>query len=315
MGHRRLLIDCDIARYELGAVSQSKETHFDVEVWVPKPRAFVEQKVDEWIERIMEATGSDSYECFLSGSTNFRTAIAVTNPYKGQRHAEKPLHWSTVGEILRENYDAYTVHGAEADDVLSIFGRQDPENVVIASRDKDLRIVPCWHYSWKCGDNQPEIPVHKVSTLGWIDTRPYPSGGYKLVGNGLRFFYGQVLAGDAIDNYKGCPSCGPQKAAAALASCTSELELWEATLRTYTAKLGPEEGLRLLIENARLAWLLDEAEVKYDANDIYVSPKSLWVPPTALPVGEPSGTVPEPTFIPPWDTDPSDLHQWAEDVN
>lgn len=313
MGHRRLLIDSDIARYELGAVAQTKETHFGVDVWVPKSRKFVVQLVDDWIEKIMENTGSDSYECFLSGSTNFRTDIAVTNVYKGQRHADKPIHWSTVGEILRDQYDAYTVHGAEADDVLSIFARQDPENVVIASRDKDLRIVPCWHYSWKCGESQPEIPVHKVDTLGWVEAKPYASGGYKLIGCGLRFFYGQVLCGDSVDNYKGCPGAGPQKAVNALAGCNTESEMYEATLRLYTAKLGPEEGLRLLIENARLAWLLDDAEVTYDANDIYVSPKHLWQPPSSVPTGEPQRTVVESKEYDPWDCSPEAVHSWLED--
>jgi len=312
MSARRLLIDADIARYEIGAVAQNKEEHFGVVTWVPSPRHIVEGMVDNWVEKIMENTGSDSYEIFLSGSTNFRTEIAVTNVYKGQRHADKPIHWPTVGEILRERYDAYTVHGAEADDVLSIFARQDPENVVIASRDKDLRIVPCWHYSWKCGESQPEIPVHKVDLMGWVEARPYPSGGYKLVGCGLRFFYGQVLCGDSVDNYKGCPNVGPKAAVKALVGCNNEVELYEATLRLFVTKLGPEEGSRLLTENARLAWLLDDAEVTYNANDIYVSPRSLWQPPEALPAGESSGPVAEPSLVMPWDFDPTEPHQWTE---
>lgn len=289
----RLLIDGDISRYELGAVCQSVEMHFGTTVAKPHSEQKVREVVDRFVNGIVERTDSDGFELFLSGGTNYRNEIAVTHPYKGQRHAPKPYHWSTVGDILREDYGAYTVHGAEADDALSIFGRMDPDGTVIASRDKDLRIVPCYHYSWKCGEAQPEVPVHRVEKLGWVAAKAYNSGGYKLVGEGLKFFYGQVLSGDAIDNYKGCPSCGPKKAAEALSNCSNEIELFEATLRVYSEKLGPEKGLQLLIENARLAWLLDDAEVTYDANDIFISPKRLWEPPTSIPDGQQQWSIPE----------------------
>lgn len=308
---KRLLIDGDISRYELGAVCQSVEHHFGTTVARPHSEQKVREVVDRFVNGIIERTDCDGFELFLSGKTNYRNQIAVTDPYKGQRHAPKPYHWATVGEILCNDYGAHTVHGAEADDALSIFARMDPDGTIIASRDKDLRIVPCWHYSWRCGTTQPEVPVHKVDELGWIAAKAYNSGGYKLVGEGLKFFYGQVLAGDAIDNYKGCPRIGPQKAAAALAHCSSELELYEATYRLYSEKVGPEKGLQLLIENAQLAWLLEDAEVTYDANDIHISPKRLWQPPSSIPNGESSGAVPEPSVDPsgdsgpPWEDQPS----------
>ena len=313
---KRLLIDGDISRYELGAVCQSVEMHFGQPVARPHSEQKVREVVDRFINGIIERTDSDGYELFLSGGTNYRNEIAVTDPYKGQRHAPKPYHWATVGEILRSDYGAYTVHGAEADDALSVFGRMDPDNTVIASRDKDLRIVPCYHYSWRCGESQPEVPVHLVEEMGWIAAKPYKSGGYKLTGEGLKFFYGQVLAGDAIDNYKGCPGVGPQKAASALASCSSEYELFQAASWLYTAKLGPEEGQKRLIENARLAWLLEDAEVNYDAHDIYVSPKQLWQPPTPLPTGESRWSVPVSTVAEPsdpqsaWDDRPTSGEYW-----
>lgn len=289
----RLLLDGDISRYELAAVCQSMESHFGTTVVRPHSETKVREVVDRFVNGVVERTDSDGFELFLSGTTNYRNEIAVTHPYKGQRHAPKPYHWSTVGDILRDDYGAYTVHGAEADDALSIFGRMDPDGTIIASRDKDLRIVPCYHYSWKCGESQPEVPVHRVEELGYVSAKAYNSGGYKLVGNGLKFFYGQVLAGDAIDNYKGCPGCGPQKAAAALVNCSSDFELFEAALRVYTQKMGPEKGLQLLIENARLAWLLEDAEVTYDAHNIHISPKRLWEPPTSISNGESRWSVPE----------------------
>lgn len=314
MSSKRLGIDGDIMRYEIGAVCQTPQEHFGTIVLVPHSRDRVEERVNQLIERIVERSGADDFELFLSGKTNFRTEIAVTNPYKGQRVTNtKPIHWSTVGEILINDYAAHIVHGAEADDALSIFARQDPDNFIIASRDKDLRIVPCWHYAWRCGEAQPEIPTHKVTHIGEVSARAYPSGGYKLVGNGLSFFYGQVLAGDSIDNYKGCPGIGPEKAARILAGCDTEQSLWEATHRAYVTKLGPEEGLRLLMENARLAWLLDEAEVTYDANNIHISPKRLWEPPTnrsSISTSDRGWPVSEPSLNELGDSDPEELH-WS----
>lgn len=291
---KKLLIDGDICRYELGAVCQSVEMSFGIPAVKPHSEKKVRTVVDRFINGVVERTDCDGFELFLSAGSNYRNEIAVTNPYKGQRDkSTKPYHWRTVGEILLSDYNAQMVHGAEADDALSIFARRDPAHTIIASRDKDLRIVPCYHFSWKCGESQPEIPVHKVAELGWCESRPYKSGGYKLVGEGLKFFYGQVLVGDAIDNYKGCPRVGPQAAAALLAGCSCEADLWEATYRTYVGKLGQEEGLRLLMENARLAWLLEDGEVKYDDNNIYISPIGLWQPPkSSVPDGELQGCVP-----------------------
>ena len=288
---KKLLLDGDISRYELGAVCQVNETSFGVPYVKPMSEKHVRFVVDRFIDQIVERTDCDGYEVFLSAGSNYRNDIAVTNPYKGQRTAAKPYHWRTVGEILLADYGAQMVHGAEADDALSIFARRDPSHTIIASRDKDLRIVPCYHFSWRCGESQPEIPVHLVDELGWLDARPYQSGGHKLVGEGLKFFYGQVLVGDAIDNYKGCPRVGPVAAAGALMNCNTEVELYEATLRFYVSKLGPEKGFALMLENARLAWLLEDGEVKHDGNDIHVSPKRLWEPPTSVPTADQEGPV------------------------
>jgi hypothetical protein len=305
----RLLVDGDILRYELGAICQTVDEVFGVPVVVPHSLDRVKETIDWRLEQIMDATDSDTFEVFLSAGSNYRYDIAKTHVYKGQRDKSfKPVHWKTIGEIIMEDHGGWMVHGAEADDALSIFAREDPENTVIASRDKDLRIIPCWHYAWKCGEKQPEVPIHKIDELGYVAAAKYPSGGYKLIGEGLRFFYGQILAGDDIDNYKGCPSIGPQKAASILAGCNTEIELWEAAYWAFTAKLGPEAGYERLIEQARLAWLLSEAEVTYDDHNIHVSPSSLWNPPASIPtsVGSRDSSIePVPQR---WGPTPEELH-------
>lgn len=278
-------IDGDVLRYELGNVAQSKEKVFDKEFYVPWSNQQVRNLVDNRIEQILIRTRATDYTVYLSGGENYRIPLGTIAPYKGNRVSPKPYHWQTISDYLRSEYHAIEVWGAEADDILSLHGRENPDEYIIASRDKDLRIVPCYHYSWKCGDKQPEIPVHKVDLLGEIRAKKVPSGGYSLKGEGLKFFYGQVLCGDHIDNYKGCKGIGPLKAAQLLSSASSEQELYSLTLQCYLAAYGPEEAMWRLKENARLAWLLDDAETKeLPENRIHVSPRSLWEPPTTVSV-------------------------------
>lgn len=276
-------IDGDVLRYELGAVAQKKEKVFDKEFFIPWPDKQVRDLVNNRINQIVDRTGATDYTIYLSGGENFRHGIATIVPYKGNRVSAKPYHWSTIGNHLRQEFGAIEIWGAEADDILSLHGRSDPDQYIIASRDKDLRITPCYHYSWRCGESQPEIPVHRVEVLGKISSVRSPSGGYSLKGEGLKFFYGQVLVGDAIDNYKGCKGCGPAKAAALLVGAETEEELYERTLGEYQRAYGPDEALWRLKENARLAWLLDQATIEeLPENKLYVSPITLWEPPTSV---------------------------------
>jgi len=276
-------IDGDVLRYELGAVAQKKESVFGKEFYIPWPNKQVQDLVDNRINQIVDRSGATDYTVYLSGGENFRINVATIVPYKGNRVSAKPYHWGTIGDHLRSAFGAIEIWGAEADDILSLHGRSNPDEYIIASRDKDVRIVPCFHYSWKCGESQPEIPVHRVEVLGEVYCTRSPSGGYSLKGNGLKFFYGQVLVGDSIDNYKGCKGCGPAKAAELLTSCTNETELYERTLGQYLRAYGPDDALWRLKENAQLAWMLDDATItEMPENKLYVSPNALWEPPTSI---------------------------------
>lgn len=223
----------------------------------------VNELVDSKVQQIIERSGATEYEMYLTGSGNFRVAIATVAPYKGQRKGDKPYHWETVSKRLKERWQAKEYCGIEADDAMAMrateLEAESPGSVVIASRDKDLRQVPCLHYSWACGENQPERPTYPVDYLGWVDFEKYtsPKGdtSYKLKGVGLRFFYGQLLVGDSVDNIKGCPKVGPLKAAVALKFLKNEKELFEACVPFYIKVYG-DDWKRHLVENARLLYLI-----------------------------------------------------------
>lgn len=187
------LIDADVLRYELGAV-QLDHPYIKGEK-VPAPSSFVEGLVQDRIETILDRTGAKDFLLFLTGPGNFRFDIAKQQPYKGNREDfEKPFHWKTVDRYLRTVYPSKIreAFGNEADDELGIVQLRsvlagDKDNTCIASRDKDLRTVEGWHYSWACGEDQPEKPLRYISQL-----------------EGYRFFFQQMLTGDNTDNIIGC---------------------------------------------------------------------------------------------------------------
>lgn len=76
----------------------------------------------------------------------------------------------------------------------------------------------------------------------------------KLLGNGIKFFYAQILTGDAVDNYPGLPGCGPTKAFAILDGAESEWELFHRCLEAYRVQYG-NEAHDMLREQGQLAWM------------------------------------------------------------
>lgn len=186
-----------------------------------------------------------------------------------------------------QQWGARTVEGIEADDALALAAIEAARvgtPAIIASRDKDLRQVPGRHYSWACGADQPEIPPYDVSGIGELSvkTSVYPSGtSYKLLGNGLKFFYGQLLVGDSVDNIAGCPKVGPVKAFEVLNGLETEEEMYQACAGLYHLRYG-DKWKEALEENARLLWLIqdpswvtiEEADgaYKYKLNKLWESP-------------------------------------------
>lgn len=62
-----------------------------------------------------------------------------------------------------------------------------------------------------------------------------------LKGTGLKFFYSQIITGDMADNYKGLKGKGATLALSVLDNCTTERQLYEATLKCYQEHYGMEK--------------------------------------------------------------------------
>ena len=254
------LIDADLIAYEAASAADMVDEGYE-----RRSFDYVIDKVDESIKFITENSGCDSYELFITGKDNFRYGIATVKPYKGNRSDKpKPFYLESTRKLL-ESYGAVVCDGMEADDMLAVRAREmEYKDCCICSRDKDLRMVPCMQYSWEVG-LQPEWGPELVDTLGELHFRfsdkilknGEKSNAIKKVwGTGLKWFYAQLIIGDATDNISGLEGKGGGLVHQIIHPCASEEELFTAAFSAYTDKYGDTAAERLL-EQGRLLWMHD----------------------------------------------------------
>jgi 5'-3' exonuclease len=149
---------------------------------------------DKALAAIMRDTGSIKGYVAVKGKGNFRYGIA--EDYKGNR-SKTPMD-----PKVKERREAVTEYAwetgcfksdnCEADDVVSIWAQEAYEagdHYVIAHIDKDIDMVPGWHYNF-----------NKKETYFIDETQ----GHYKMCI--------QMLTGDSTDNIHGLKGIGPKKA-------------------------------------------------------------------------------------------------------
>jgi len=242
----RALIDADILPYEFGGMVQLEEPD--------KPLAddIVISLVDDRIKGILEATKAEEFSLFLTASSeNYRVKVATILPYKGHRKQEKPYHWELIRQHLIDNWNAVVQHGIEADDRLGIEqcmtakangigGVQDPWTTVICSRDKDLNMIPGWHYVWPAGKQKEKL---------WFQDEI----------SAIRCFYSQLLTGDrSTDNILGLYGVGAGSSLVKkLQELDSEHEMFSHVYKAYKDRFG-SYAKQFMLENAKLLWILRE---------------------------------------------------------
>ena len=220
-----LLIDGDTPAYAAAAVCE--DTDEQNAIW----------EANKTIERLLVATGTQSFKLFLTGTDNFRYAIFPE--YKANRiKTPRPKHLAAVRESLVRSYGAIISQGCEADDLLGIeqvaASTHGTEETMICSIDKDLDQIPGWHY-------HPGIKRQGV----WIrEPRRY----LVTPAEALHFFYYQLLIGDSTDGIKGAVGIGKAKAEKILEGCTTAEDYYHATSIFFSC----EEELLL---NARCLYI------------------------------------------------------------
>lgn len=244
----RALVDSDILCYEFGGMVQLEDPE--------KPLAWeiVRTMVDDRIKQILEATSATSYKLYLTdSSSNFRVDLATIKPYKGHRKTEKPYHWEAIRQHLIDSWDAEVQYGIEADDRLGIEQSTNfelywadhneiiPEllNTVICSRDKDLNMIPGWHYVWPAGKQEEKL---------WFQDEL----------SAIRCFYRQLLTGDSTDNILGLYGVGASsQLVKRLESFDQEQLMFEHVLKAYQDRFGTY-ATQFIWENAALLWIKRE---------------------------------------------------------
>jgi hypothetical protein len=167
---------------------------------------------------------------------NFRDYVAMQRKYKDRPANTRPLYYDALRKHLVEKHHAYVITGFEADDAVamqawSTIYHEDVETVLV-SIDKDLRMVPGRHYN----------PTKK--TLDHVTPK-----------QALHNFYVQLLTGDTTDTVPGLPRIGPKKAEDVYKDCDDEGDYFTTAYQLYKKAFG-EAGLMVMIEQARLLWML-----------------------------------------------------------
>ena len=229
---RRPLLDADVLVYETAFAVEAGWKKEGKEGLPPFDKAALslDMRVAN-ICAVVEAT--ERPVLYLTGKTNFRYEIAKRTPYKA-RNAAKPFHYHNLKAYIKGTYDFIESVGMEADDELSLEQTRSGESTIICSRDKDLRAVPGWHYSWE-NHLQPQWGPLLVDVFGNIELSPDRSS---IRGHGAKFFYSQILTGDRVDSIPGLPKCGAVGAFECLETAQSIQECYERVVEAYRPLYG-----------------------------------------------------------------------------
>lgn len=247
MKNKTLLVDADIVAFQFAVVNQEEYVWDEDTSSTSLDLGTAIEQVDYFIKELMKTTrASDALFCFTS-SPNFRYDVLPT--YKHNRKGkEKPELLKDIRKHIEDNYKTKVKPTLEADDVIGILSTLNPDQMVIATIDKDLKQIAGHHYNWR-KDKYEYITQEQAD----------------------RFFYKQILKGDPTDGYSGCPYIGEKRAEKILIDAKAEgVDLWEAIVAAYEAKNLTEEDA---LQQARVARILRAEDWDFKKEEVI-----LWKP-------------------------------------
>lgn len=234
--HRNIsktFIDGDIVAYRMAASADSNGYSFQ------SAAANVDRMIEDIIHEAMDFPEQDDFVVYLTGRGNFRYDIAKAAPYKGNRSGKpKPVYLTDLRIYMQDKWQAILSEGEEADDLISKAVTQEGPTSCVASIDKDMLQLNCWHYNF----------VKRQ----WKFVEEF---------EGLHFFYSQILMGDNADNIRGIDGVGPLRAEMILKGCETEEDLYKRCLEAYYG------DRKRIVENGRLLWLRRKPEELWEPPD------------------------------------------------
>lgn len=224
----------------------------------PIPIEFCMQRCRMLIESILENTGADSYQLYLTSNdkSNYRFKLATLKEYKGNRkNMKKPFYYDAIRDYIMTSWNGKMVHDQEADDAMGIDQMKSQGGTIIASIDKDMNMIPGYHYDM---DTEEIYFAADPGELFLTDERN------KIFGRGLKWFYAQILLGDNADNIPGIPGYGPVNTYNELHSLDEEPEFLNAVKQVYKIHY-KDKYIEALREVMNLLWIRrKENEIKGD---------------------------------------------------
>ena len=236
MTHLKALIDGDVIVYRAGFAGNDK-----LEASLGNVKLL--------LKAILNTLETDDYQVYISSDdkSNFRYVVAKTQEYKGNRkNASRPNYYKEIRKYLKEKWGAEEVSGMEADDALGI---AQNESTIMCSIDKDLNMVPGWHYNFV---TKEKYYIQDDDNLNLSIDKKGKRKTYKLDRGGLKWFYAQTLLGDICDNIPGIRGLGPVAVDNILKNCYTEKEMIDTVWEIYK-----ERGLskERLLEVVDLLWI------------------------------------------------------------
>lgn len=209
-------------------------TEFVIEdVQRPEELRYAYHAMRTTIEGLCKSCGTDDYEVYISGSTNFRDDLPLPTKYKSSREGGiRPLQLKDCRDYLVKHHGAVAAVDKEADDILAqrcYEGIKAGVETVACTIDGDQNGVAGWMYNWN-KMREPKL----VKGLGYIEL---VKDNKDFDGYGRKFFFAQWALGDSTDCFKPCEIAGKKFGVVAmynlLKDCTTDKECVEAVYQQY----------------------------------------------------------------------------------
>lgn len=203
-------IDADFVAYQVSAESRE-----ELDPDNPAPRRSLDGMLQDAFRAVdyirrMAAAERAVLHTTRNSNKGGRADQAVLRPYQGNRagRRDRPEHLEVVREFLGSGagdssgvFTGCNHTQQEADDGMAQAVYAEPGNSILCSADKDLLMVPGWRLDMRTYEIS-----YQGDPFGFIKLCTNKSS-KKVTGRGTKFFWAQVLMGDATDNISGLPEC------------------------------------------------------------------------------------------------------------
>lgn len=218
------------------------------------------------LENLRDMSGSERIVVHMTSESSTkgdRYIVATVKPYQGKRSSgRRPKNWQYLRDWIQsysgDLFKVKTWGDREADDSIAYHATVlGVDNCVIATKDKDLRMIPGWHVNW---DTYEMVRLDREFEV------VSPTTG-KVFGH--KWFWLQLLHGDGVDNIPGLPKyvddkgkaklIGEKTAADQLAPAENDAQAFCIVAKLYHSWY-KEEWADALVEQMALLWMRRDKE-------------------------------------------------------